>query len=160
MGSIIRPQNAIPRTTGISAGFYASGGTPVAGWGPWLVKASITADEILELWFKMPAGALPTGTAKLDFIAVSSATSGGLDIRVKWKSFAVGESILNPGLFAETKVDLDWGGGDANVLKQSKISLTQDTLIVSELIIMHLTLEPGGTQPSVAVGFDASIIFE
>lgn len=157
--AIIRPSFGIPRTSGISPGFVDIGGATESGFGAWVAKASISSDEILELWFRMPGTSLPSGTGKLVFEGIANATTGDLDINVKWKSFAIEEDINNPTLNAEGKLDLTWSTGDDWDIKQQKVTLDADTLVAGEWVMMHLTIEAASTLAAVC-GFDAFIVFE
>lgn len=120
---------------------------------------TLTADAIWHLVFAMPVS-LPSGTAKLRLLSRANATTGDLKVNPKWVSVAVEEGPDDATLNAEGTSTVTWSAGDADVYKETKITLDADTVVASEIIHMDLTFEDTSTTLAVESGHLATIIWE
>ncbi len=103
------------------------------------VQASVGADSIWRLRFRMPPTALPTGTCTLNLEALANATTGNAKINPKWASVAVEEAPDVATLQAEGVSTLSWSAGDNDQIKSVTITLDADTPVAGEWIVMDLT---------------------
>jgi len=124
------------------------------------VEASLGADAIWRLRFRMPPTSLPTGTCKLDLWALANATSGSAKVNVKWASVAVGEDPSSATLQAEGVGTLTWAAADNDKYKNLKITLDADTPVAGETIVMDLTFETSGWTLAAVSTWQPSVIWE
>jgi len=104
------------------------------------VEASLGADSKLQLRFQMPPSALPTGTLKLDVVALANATSGNGVINPAWVSVAGGANPDTATLTAEGNTTLTWAAGDNDDYKWTKIILDASTApAAGEVVVMEIT---------------------
>lgn len=107
------------------------------------VQASVGADSTWRLRFRTP-NPLPSGTGKLQLIALANATSGAAKVNPKWASVAIEESPSGAALNAEGTQTITWGAGDNDQYKELKVNLDADTLVAGETIVMDLVFETTG----------------
>lgn len=155
-GGPLFPHSTFPVSGNVFGNFHAATNAHREGLG---VAASIAADSIWRLWFQMPP-TLPTGTGKLRLRGISNATTGDAKPNVKWKSFAVEETVSSPTLNAEGVGTVSWGAGDNDQIKELKITLDADTLVAGEEVLMDLTFEAIGHTLAAASTWTASVIWE
>lgn len=89
----------------------------------------------------MPPTSLPTGTCKLNLLALANATSGNAKVNPKWASVAAEEDPSGATLNAETTSTLTWAAGDNDQYKSLKITLDADTPVAGETIVLDLVFE-------------------
>ncbi len=106
------------------------------------VIASLSADAELHYVFRVPAS-LPSGTAKLEVLAMAPAVAGAAKFNPKWKSVAVEDDMdLAAGsLNAEGTQTLTWSTGDDDQFKSAKVTLDADTVVADEFIVLRLVME-------------------
>jgi hypothetical protein len=119
---------------------------------------TLTTDGIWALLFPMPP-ALPTGTATLRTRCIANQTSGVLRYNAKWASCAVEEDCSGLTLNAEGDTDITWAGGDADVFKESDVTLNADTVVAGENIVMNWTAVDTGTTSAVTMTCSVYIVF-
>lgn len=161
-GGPIFPSSSFPLTNGIVfPNFHIGAGSGVKHFeGLGVADATtIIADSTWELTFQMPP-ALPTGTAKLRVWSVANAVTGVLKINPKWASVAPEEDYSSASLNAEGTGTITWASGDADVIKETLITLDADTIVVSELIVMDFVIEDTSTTLAVNSTHQISIIWE
>jgi hypothetical protein len=129
------------------------------------VEASLGGETEVDLEFDMPPGSLPSGTCKLNCIALADATSGIAVLVPSWASVAVEEDPSAATLTSEGTTTLEWGANDDDEYKQTKITLDADTPVAGEKIVMHLKFDNndgGGNTWTLAVvsTWQFSVIFE
>ena len=138
-GGPILPCSAIPITS--TKVFPAYIGTEFPqGLG---YKASLDADAIWRLFYRMPPTTLPSGTGKLFLACQANATSGNAKINVKWKSWGANEVPAAASLTAEGVATITFAT-TANRLTEASIILDADTLVAGELVMIDLTGETSG----------------
>lgn len=123
------------------------------------VMASLDGDAVWRLAFKVPPS-LPTGTAKLVLHARANATSGNAKPNVKWLNVAAEE---DPGgtVQAEGVDTITWASGDADVIKELKVTLDADTApAAGETVYVDLTFETSSWTLAAQSGWQAFIIWE
>jgi len=161
-GGPIFPCSAIPVTAGLvfprihvcaGANFKRVEGLGVTD------ATTLTSDAIWALVFQMPP-TLPTGTGKLRLMSLANATTGVLKVNPKWLSVAAEEDPSATALNAEGTGTITWSTGDNDQFKETLVALDADTLVASELVVMHLTFEDTDTTLAVASTHLASIIWE
>ncbi len=135
------------------------------------VAASIASDSTWRLRFVMPP-TLPTGTAKLQLLALANATAGIAKINPKWASVAAGESPSGATLNAETTTadavsglagataTLEWGAGDNDQYGMAKWILNADTVVGGEVVVLDLVMETSGWTLAQTLTLIPSIIWE
>lgn len=156
-GGPVFPHSSFPVTAGrVFPNIHAATNAHLEGLG---VEASLGADAIWRLWFQMPP-TLPTGTCKLLLRAIANATSGNAKVNPKWKSFAAEETVSSPSLNAEGVVTVTWSAGDADQLKETKITLDADTPVAGEEIILDLTMETSGWTLAAVSTWVVSVLWE
>lgn len=152
-GGPILPFSAVPVTAAnLFPNIHVSAGANFKRLEGLGVVASLGADSVWALAFRMPP-TLPTGTGKLRLLVQANATSGVARVNPKWASCAVGEDPAGLTLNAETVTPdsvsgaagsgdtITWGTGDNDQIIEAKWTLNADTLVASELVVMHLTFE-------------------
>lgn len=107
------------------------------------VAASISTDAIWQLVFMLPVS-LPSGTAKLQLIAIANATSGSAKVNPKWNVAGEGERPGTLTLNAEGTTTVTWSSGDANEYRVVKITLDASTATAGKLLVMRLYFETSG----------------
>lgn len=136
-GGPIYPISAVPITSGKVFPVNYNGGSndQELGLG---VMASLDGDSVWRLAFKMPPSSLPSGTGKVVLHGRANATSGDAKVDPKWVSIAAEE---DPGtaVNSETTQTVTWAAGDADVIKELKVTLDADTLVAGETVYMDLT---------------------
>lgn len=105
------------------------------------VEASVGADSIWRLRFKMPEVLPATGTGKLQLWALADAITGVAKVNPKWASVAPGEDPSSATLNAETAGTITWSTNDDDEYQELKITLDADTLVAGEMVVMDLTFE-------------------
>jgi len=139
----LRPISAFPATAGKcypDAFKTASNDFWIEGMG---VIADLDADAELQYLWHVPS-VLPSGTAKLEIIAMSSDAGGVAKVNPKWKSIAFDQDMdLAVGsLNAEGTTTMTWTfGASAHEMKRSKVTLNADTVVADEFIQMRLVME-------------------
>lgn len=122
--------------------------------------ASLDADAIWRLFYRMPPTTLPTGTGKLLLVGQANATSGVGKLNVKWKSWGANEVPAAASLNAEGVATITFAT-TAYRLTELKITLDADTLVAGELVMIDLTGETSGWTLAVTLGIlIPSIIWE
>jgi hypothetical protein len=125
------------------------------------VMASLDGDAKVDLVFDLPP-TLPTGTAKLRILSFANATSGVAKINPKWASKAPEESldIAEGSLNAESASTVTWASGDADVPKETKITLDADTIVAGELVMMTIEFDSTSWTLAAVSTHQFSIIWE
>lgn len=160
--SRIFPYSAVPVTSGMvyPSIYVGDGATFVHQEVLGVVDATtLTTDAIWRLAFWMPP-TLPSGTCKLQVMALADATTGNLIINPKWASVAAEEDSSSATLNAEGDTTISWGANDDDEYKFAEITLDADTPVGDEIICMDLTIVNTGTTLAVHSGLIVSIIFE
>lgn len=116
------------------------------------VIASLGADVEMDLEFPMPS-TLPTGTAKLVMIALADAVTGVAKHNPAWASVAAGQDPSSFTLTAEGVETTTWAAAEDDVYKQTKTTLDADTIVASEIIVMHVKFETSGWTLAVVSGW-------
>lgn len=119
----------IPNTNTNNAGAYEGIG----------VVASLAADAPAVLQFNLP-GAIPSGTAKLRFLAMANATSGVAKVTVSDGVGAAGTNLGAPTLTGETQLSQTWATAD--ILVENKVTLSSIPLannILTALVTFNTT---------------------
>lgn len=156
-GGPIFPYSIAPITAGkVFPGLY-DGGSNDKEWGI-MVIASLDADATVRLAFQMPPS-FPSGTGKLVLKSRANATTGVAKVNPKWVSIAPEE---DPGtaVNAEGVQTVTWAGGDADVDKETKVTLDADTLVVAERVYMDLVFETASWTLAAESLWVPSIIWE
>jgi len=139
-GGPIAPISAVPDTSGRVFPNIHSGATNSnldEGLG---VEASVGADAIWHLRFKMPES-LPTGTGKLQLWALANATTGAAKVNAKWVSVNNAENPDTATRVAEGVSTLTWAAGNDDDYHELLITLDADTIVAGEMVVMDLTFE-------------------
>lgn len=140
-GGPLWPHSAIPDTSGdVYPHVHVSGSAYREGLG---VAASLSSDRTWHLEFTLPP-VLPAGTCKLVLRAVANATSGAAKVNPKWVSVADGEDPFAATRSAEGTTTLTWSSGEADKIKESKITLDADTPVGGETLVLDLVFEASG----------------
>lgn len=105
------------------------------------VQASVGADSIWRLRFRMPPTTLPTGTCTLNLEALANATTGNAKINPKWAMVAAEAAPDTATLNAEGTSTLTWGAGDNDQIKALTITLDATTPAADQWLVMDLTFE-------------------
>ncbi len=141
-GGPLFPFSAYPVTTDrtfsnvhVGAG---SGSKHTVGLG---VQASVGADSIWRLRWRMPPTTLPTGTCTLNLEALANATSGNAKVNPKWASVAAEAAPDTATLNAEGTSTLSWSSGDNDQIKALTITLDASTPTAGQWVVMDLTFE-------------------
>lgn len=142
-----------PYTTLTSTNFFA-----IDGLG---VEASLGANAEHHYVWHVPAS-LPVGTPKLELNVMANAIGGDAKINPKWKSVPYEETfdLLSSSLNAEGTQTITWAAGDADVMKQLKVDLDADTVVVDEFIMMAIVYETSGWTLASRSGWFPAIIWE
>jgi hypothetical protein len=107
------------------------------------VVGGLDVDAELHYVFHVPPS-LPSGTAKLEVIALANPSVGGTAyFNPKWKSIAVEETLdLAAGsLNAEGTQSIVWSSGDNDKFHRVKIALDADTVVADEFVVLRLVME-------------------
>lgn len=139
-GGPIAPISAVPDTSGRLFPNVHIGSTNSKldeGLG---VEASLGADAIWHLRFKMPE-VLPSGTAKLQLWALADATSGAAKVNPKWVSVNNAENPDTATRNAEGTSTLTWASGNDDDYHELLVTLDADTIVAGEMVVMDLTFE-------------------
>lgn len=161
-GGPIFPHSAIPVTTGnVFPNIYVGGGANSKHDQGLGVIASLAADSIWRLRFKMPPTALPSGTCKLHLQALANATTGVAKVNPKWATIAnTGVSPSGATLIAEGTTTVTWSTGDNDKYIESKITLDANTPAADNTIVMDLVFETTSWTLAQVSTWIASIIWE
>jgi len=165
-GGPIYPSSAYPGTTGnIFPNFYNGAGGNAAphdeGFG---VVASLGADSTLELRFPIPP-TLPTGTLKLNILALANATSGAAKLTVSDGTSTPAASPAASGnpsaaaLTAEAQTTITWAASENDRYKQAKVPLTTAPAGNDQLVVAVKFQTTGWTLAAVGT-FIFSLIWE
>ena len=158
-GGPIYPRSSYPTTSNAFPNVHVGAGANSKHDEGLGVVASLGADTIWRLRFKMPP-VLPIGTGKLVIEALAAATSGVAKVNPKWASVAMGEDTSSATLNAEGVASPTWAGGDSDDYKETKITLDADTLVAGEVVVMDLVFETASWTLAVVSTWMASIIWE
>lgn len=159
-GGPIFPHSAFPVTADrVFPNFHVGAGTNSKHDEGMGVEASLGADAIWRLRFQMPP-TLPTGTGKLRIWALTNAVTGSSKLNPKWASVAVEEDPSSATLNAEGTTTIVWSAGDADVYKETLLTLNADTLVASEEVVMDLVFETTNWTLAQVNTWIASIIWE
>lgn len=157
-GGPLYPASAVPLTSGKVFPLVYNGGSndqeTMLG-----VMASLDGDAVWRLAFNIPPS-LPSGTAKMVLHARANATSGDAKVNVKWLNVAAEE---DPGgaVQAEGVGTITWAGGDADVIKELKVTLDADTApAAGETVYVDLTFETSSWTLAAQSGWQAFLIWE
>ncbi len=138
-GGPIFPFSAKPATAGRVFPNFGGSGPDTEGLG---VEASLGADSIWKLRFAMPP-TLPTGTCKLVLHALANATANVARVNPKWAMCPADGTTSPDGVAvnAEGVQSVTWAAGEANELKELKVTLDAVTVVAGQWIVMDLTFE-------------------
>ena len=136
-GGPIAPFSVKPDTAGKVFPNFGGSGSDTEGLG---VMASVDADSTWKLRFQMPPS-LPTGTCKLRIWSIANATTGVAKINPKWVSVAPEADVDAASVVAEGVQTVTWSAGDADVIKETKVTLDADTPTAAECVAMDLVFE-------------------
>lgn len=157
----LAPFSRIPATAGrvfprVHVG--ATNGKMDEGMG---VQASVGADSTWELRFAMPMS-IPSGTLKLELLALANATSGNAKVNPKWVAIsAAGGNPDTASRVAEGTTTITWGAGDNDDYKQTKITLDATTLpAAGEILVMDLVFETSSWTLAQISTWQAFLIWE
>ena len=160
-GGPVFPHSAYPATTGrVFPNIHTGAGASSKHEEGLGVEASVGADSIWRLRFRMPPTTLPTGTCKLDLWALANATTGNAKVNAKWVSVANNEDPSSATLVAEGTSTLSWAGGGNDKYTNLKVTLDADTPVAGETIVMDLTFETASWTLAVVSTWQASVIWE
>lgn len=157
-GGPIFPFSAKPATAGRVFPNFGGSGPDTEGLG---VEASLGADSIWKLRWLMPP-TLPTGTCKLVLHALANATSGAAKVNPKYAMAAV-DGTVSPDALAltpQTVQTLTWAAGEANEIKEAKVTLNVVTVTAAQWLVMDLTFETSGWTLAAISTWIPAIIFE
>jgi hypothetical protein len=155
-GGPIFPFSVKPDTAGKVFPNFGGSGSDTEGLG---VMASVDADATWKLRFQMPP-VLPSATCKLRLWSIANATTGVAKVNPKWVSVAAEEDVDGAAVNAEGTSTVTWGAGDANVIKETKITLDADTPVAAECIAMDLVFETASWTLAQVSTHLAAIIWE
>ena len=159
-GGPVFPHSAYPATTGrVFPNIHTGAGANSKHEEGLGVEASVGADSIWRLRFRMPPTTLPTGTCKLDLWALANATTGNAKVNAKWASVAVEEDPSSATLQAEGTSTLTWAAGDNDQYKNLQITLDADTPVAGETLVLDLTMETASWTLAVVSTWQASVIW-
>lgn len=122
-------------------------------------EASLGADAIWRLFFRLPPTTLPTGTCKLLIVCQANATTGDAKLNPKWKSYGALEVPAAASLTAEGVQTISFAT-TAYRLVETKVTLDADTPVAGELIMLDLVGETSGWTLAQILGVQACIIWE
>lgn len=106
-------------------------------------EASLGADAIWRLFYRMPPTSLPTGTCKLLIVCQANATTGDAKLNPKWKSYGANEVPAAASLTAEGVQTISFAT-TAYRLTETRVNLDADTPVAGELIMLDLVGETSG----------------
>lgn len=115
--------------------------------------ASLDADAIWRVFYRMPPTSLPTGTGKVLLPCRANATSGVARINIKWKSYAANEVPSAASLNAEGVGSVTFAT-TAYRETQHKVTLDADTLVAGEMVMMDITGETTSWTLSAVMSID------
>jgi hypothetical protein len=161
-GGPIAPISAFPVDAGLvfQRIHSGAGGNSAQDVGLGVTDATtLDADATWRLRWIMPPS-LPSGTCKLRLLSLANATTGVLNVNPKWASVAAEEDPSAATLNAEGTSTITWLVGDADVYKETKVTLNADTIVASEVVVMDLVFEDTSTTLAAASSHYATIIWE
>ncbi len=122
------------------------------------VVASLAADSNAVLQFNLPES-LPSGTAKLRLLAMSSATTGNAKITVKDAGTAAASNIGATSLTTDaTAQTVTWSAAD--VLLETKINMTGAGITANNVFTVLLTFVTASWTLAQTSVWQASLVWE
>lgn len=136
-GGPIFPHSAFPATADrIFQNFHVGAGANSKRDEGLGFEASVGADSTWELRFQCPP-TLPSGTGRLQIIALANATTGDGAWDVQWASVAAEEDPSSTALQSEGITTITWGAGDADQYKRATVTLDATALTANETVVMN-----------------------
>ena len=101
------------------------------------------SDAIWALRYRL-LNPIPSGTIKLVLVALANENSVVCKVEPKWICVPMGQDPSSTALVSEGIQTVTWGAADANVYKETKITLDAGSLIDGSMLVLELCFKRTG----------------